>query len=64
MNFIQTCGSYTPNDGYSVCISFNEFHTITLDGLTKDDMLELKSCIECMIFEELTEEEDYYEGEI
>jgi hypothetical protein len=29
-----------------------EKQAITLDGLSKDDMLELKSCIDCMLFEE------------
>lgn len=48
---IQTCGSYHPDEDYTLTISFNDYHTITLDGLTKEDMLELKSCIDCMLEE-------------
>lgn len=62
MNIIQTCGFYNPDDGYSICIALSDRHTITMDGLSKDDMLDLKSCIDCMIFEEL-EEDQFYEGE-
>jgi|694.fasta_scaffold39420_11 hypothetical protein len=62
MKLIQTCGSYNPDDGYSICIALSERHVITLDGLNEEDMLELKSCIDCMIFD-LYEEEELYEGE-
>jgi hypothetical protein len=52
MRTIQTCGSSNPDeDEYSLTIAF-EKQAITLDGLSKDDMLELKSCIDCMLFEE------------
>ena len=52
MKTIQTCGSCNPDeDEYSLSIGF-EKQAITLDGLSKDDMLELKSCIDCMLFEE------------
>ena len=52
MSTIQTCGSSNPDeDEYSLTIAF-EKQAITLDGLSKDDMLELKSCIDCMLFEE------------
>lgn len=52
MRTIQTCGSCNPDeDEYSLTIGF-EKQAITLDGLSKDDMLELKSCIDCMLFEE------------
>lgn len=51
MRTIQTCGSSDhENDEYSLSIGF-ETHAITLDGLTKDDMLNLQSCIDCMLFE-------------
>lgn len=62
MNTIQTCGGYNPEDGYSISIAFSENHAVTLDGLTEEDMLQLKSCIDCMIFD-LYEEEELYEGE-
>jgi hypothetical protein len=52
MKSIQTCGtSDRKNDEYSLTIAF-EKHAITLDGLSKEDMLELQSCIDCMLFEE------------
>jgi hypothetical protein len=52
MRTIQTCGSSNPDeDEYSLTIAF-EKQAITLDGLSKDDVLELKSCIDCMLFEE------------
>ena len=52
MRTIQTCGSCNPEeDEYSLTIAF-EKQAITLDGLSKDDMLELKSCIDCILFEE------------
>jgi hypothetical protein len=55
MRTIQTCGSCNPDeDEYSLTIAF-EKQAITLDGLSKDDMLELKSCIDCMLFEEETD---------
>ena len=52
MRTIQTCGSSNPEeDEYSLTIAF-EKQAITLDGLSKDDVLELKSCIDCMLFDE------------
>ena len=55
MRTIQTCGSSNPDeDEYSLTIAF-EKQAITLDGLSKDDMLELKSCIDCMLFERETD---------
>lgn len=50
MRTIQTCGSMS-DDEYSLTIAF-EKHAISLDGLSKEDMLELQSCIDCMLFEE------------
>ena len=52
MRTIQTCGSSNlDEDEYSLTIAF-EKQAITLDGLSKDDVLELKSCIDCILFEE------------
>jgi hypothetical protein len=52
MRTIQTCGSFNPDeDEYSLTIAF-EKQAITLDGLSKDDVLELKSCIDCMLLED------------
>ena len=54
MRTIQTGGSYNPDgDVYSLTIAFEwTKKVINLDGLSKDDMLEIKSCIDCMLFEE------------
>ena len=51
MRTIQTCGGFD-GDFYNITICFTDPHCITLDGLSKDDMLELKSCIDCILFEE------------
>jgi hypothetical protein len=50
MRTIQTCGGFD-GDFYNITVAF-EKQAITLDGLSKDDMLELKSCIDCILFEE------------
>lgn len=49
---IQTCGAYHPDDGYTLTIAFNNYHAITLDGLTLDDLQEIKSCVDCMLVKE------------
>jgi len=48
---IQTSGTYD-EEFYTLNIAFNDYHVVTLDGLSKEDMLELKSCIDCMIAED------------
>jgi hypothetical protein len=48
---IQTSGTYD-EECYSLNIAFNDYHIVTLDGLSKEDMIELKSCIDCMIAED------------
>ena len=48
---IQTSGTYD-GEYYTLNIAFNDYHVVTLDGLSKEDMLELKSCIDCMISED------------
>ena len=53
MRTIQTCGGFD-GDFNNITICFTDSHCITLDGLSKDDMLELKSCIDCMLLEEET----------
>jgi hypothetical protein len=49
---IQTCGGYNPDDGYSFTIAFRDGPAMTLDGLTKEDLQEIQSCIECLMLEE------------
>ena len=53
MRTIQTGGTMADGE-YSLTIAF-ETHCITLDGLSKEDMLELQSCVDCMLFEEETD---------
>lgn len=48
---IQTSGTYD-GDFYSLNIAFNDYHVVTLDGLSKEDMLELQSCVDCMLMED------------
>jgi len=48
---IQTSGTYD-EECYTLNIAFNDYHIVTLDGLSKEDMVELKSCIDCMIAED------------
>ena len=50
MRTIKTCGGFD-GEVYNITVAF-EKQEITLDGLSKDDMLELKSCIDCILFEE------------
>jgi hypothetical protein len=48
---IQTSGTYD-GEFYSLNIAFNDNHVVTLDGLSHEDMLQLNSCIDCMIMED------------
>lgn len=41
---IQTCGSYSPDDGYSFSIAFGDGPCMTLEGLTEKDIYEIASC--------------------
>ena len=51
MNKIQTSGACY--EGFcTLNIAFNDYHVVCLDGLSKDDMLELRSCINCMLLED------------
>lgn len=46
---IQTTGSFEEiSNIFSLSIAI-ENHAITLDGLTKEDLLEIQSCIDCLI---------------
>jgi hypothetical protein len=49
---IQTCGGYNEDDGYSFSIAFGDGPCMTLDGLTKDDIMEIASCSLCMLPDE------------
>jgi hypothetical protein len=52
VKIIQACGSSNyKDDDYSLSIGFEQ-HAITLDGLCKQDLLELQSCINCMLLED------------
>jgi hypothetical protein len=52
LDSIQTCGGYNEDGGYSLTVAFTDQHAITLDGLSYEDMLQLKSCIDCMLLED------------
>jgi len=47
---IQTAGTFD-GEYYSLIIAFNDSHAISLDGLSKEDMLQLQSCVDCMLLE-------------
>jgi hypothetical protein len=49
---IQTCGSCHPEDGYTFSIAFGDGPCMSLDGLTKEDIMEIASCALCMLPEE------------
>jgi hypothetical protein len=48
MNKIQTSASYD-GECYTINIAFNQFHVMTLDGLGREDLFELASCITAMM---------------
>lgn len=48
---IQTCGT-SDGDVYNLNIAFTDQHVVCLEGLSHEDMLELKSCIDCMLMED------------
>jgi hypothetical protein len=50
MRTIQTCGGMCDGD-YSITVAF-EKHAVSLEGLSKEDMLHLQSCIDCMLMED------------
>jgi hypothetical protein len=52
---IQTCGGYNIEDGYAFTIAFGDGPCMSLDGLTKEDIMEIASCALCML-----PEEDYH----
>lgn len=51
MKTIQTSGTFD-EEFYTLNIAFNDNHVVTLDGLSDEDMLELRSCIDCMLMED------------
>ena len=48
MNRISTSGSYD-GECYTINVAFNDFHVMTLDGISREDLFELASCITCMM---------------
>ena len=48
---IQTSGSYD-GEVYTLSVAFTDQHVVSLEGLSHEDMLELKSCIDCMLMED------------
>jgi hypothetical protein len=51
MRTIQTCGTYN-GEYYSVLVAIGDAHAVTLEGLSHEDILQLKSCIDCMLLED------------
>jgi hypothetical protein len=48
---IQTSGS-SDDEFYTLNIAFNDYHLVSLDGLSQEDLKEIKSCIDCMLLED------------
>lgn len=48
---IQTSGT-SDGEVYNLNIAFSDQHVVCLEGLSHKDMLELKSCIDCMLMED------------
>ena len=48
---IQTSGSFD-GEFYTLNISFNDYNVVSLDGLSKEDVEELQSCLNCMLMED------------
>lgn len=44
MNRIETSASYD-GECYTINVAFNDFHVMTLDGLSREDLFELASVI-------------------
>jgi len=51
MTKFQVAGTYD-GEYFSVIISMNDTHAISLDGLSKEDMMEIQSCVECMLMDD------------
>lgn len=51
MNRIETSASYD-GECYTINVAFNDFHVMTLDGFSREDLFELASCITCMMPQE------------
>jgi len=48
---IAVSGSYD-GECYTINVAFNDFHVMTLDGISREDLFELASCITCMMPQE------------
>ena len=48
---VQTSGTYD-GEVYNLNIAFTDQHVVSLEGLSYEDMLELKSCVDCMLMED------------
>lgn len=46
---IQTTASYTDNE-FSVGICFNDSHLMSLDGLSRHDVIELRDCLDAILW--------------
>jgi hypothetical protein len=48
MNRIETSASYD-GECYTINVAFNDFHVMTLDGLSREDLFELASCVTALM---------------
>jgi hypothetical protein len=59
---IQTTGSFdTEFNTYSISICMENDRLMTLEGFTKEDMIQLRSCINCMLLDEKSPKMTYQE---
>jgi len=57
---IQTCGSCDPlTDEFTLSMCFGESPALTFEGLTREQVINLRDCLDCMLWEE--SESDYPE---
>lgn len=54
MRNIQTCGSHDSlTDEFSLSMAFGDGPALTFEGLTREQVINLRDCLDCMIWEEL-----------
>ena len=54
MTKIQTCGSRDSlTDEFNFSIAFSDNPTLTFEGLTREQVLNMRNCLDCMLWDEL-----------
>ena len=60
MSDIQTCGSFDSlTDEFTFSMCFGDSPALTFEGLTRDQVRNLRDCLDCMLWEEI--DSDYPE---